>query len=149
MNKQAPRALFSKLSSWLITYDFTTSLADPSLIILPIDDLWMFILVYVDDMIITSSFSFVATHLISSPGKAFPIKDLGRLSYFLGVKLDHLPTGILLTQHIYISDLLQKIGLSGANAVSSPMAASVSLSKFDSPTFENLTLFLNIVGSLQ
>lgn len=45
--------------------------------------------------------------------------------------------------------MLQKIGLSGATAVSSPMAASVSLSKFDSLAFENLTLFRSIVGNLQ
>lgn len=71
------------------------------------------------------------------------------MSYFFGVKLDHLPNGILLTQRKYISNLLQKTSLSGANSVSSLMVASVSLLKFDSPTFDNSTLFHSIIGNLQ
>lgn len=51
--KQAPRAWFSELIYWLITYSFFASIADPSLFIIHIDTLHMYILVYVDDMVIT------------------------------------------------------------------------------------------------
>ncbi|XP_042950035.1 secreted RxLR effector protein 161-like [Carya illinoinensis] len=39
--------------------------------------------------------------------------------------------------------------MSGANPISSPMSASTKLSKFDSPSFENVTLYRSIIGNLQ
>lgn len=54
----------------------------------------MFILVYVEDMIITSSSSAMVDALISSLSQAFQVKDLGLLFYFLGVELDYLPIGV-------------------------------------------------------
>ncbi|KAF5451117.1 hypothetical protein F2P56_031412 [Juglans regia] len=147
--KQAPRAWFSELSSWLISYGFTASKGDPSLFILHTLTLCMFILVYVDDMIITSSSSAAVDDLISTLGNMFPVKDLGSLSYFLGLEIENLTDGILITQRRYVSDLLQKTNMIGANPISSPMSASTKLSKFDSPSFDNVTLFRSTVGSLQ
>lgn len=83
--KQAPRAWFSKLSSWLLHYGFSTSKGDPSLFIMHTTFACMLVLVYVDDMIITSSSSLVVDHLITSLSQAFPVKDLGILLYFLGL----------------------------------------------------------------
>ncbi|KAF5471442.1 hypothetical protein F2P56_008232 [Juglans regia] len=132
-----------------MSYGFTASKADPSLFIMHTYSFCMFILVYIDDMIITASSSVVVDKLIASLSQAFPVKDLGRLSYFLGLELEYLSDGILICQRKYISDLLKKTGMSEANSVSSPMSASIKLSKFDSPSFDDITLFRSVVGSLQ
>jgi hypothetical protein len=44
----------------------------------------MFLLVYVDDIILVSSSSSVVTELLSSLKQDFALKDLGSLHYFLG-----------------------------------------------------------------
>lgn len=106
--KQAPRAWFSKLSSKLLSYGFSASKADPSLFIMHSYKVSMFLLMYVDDMILTSSFATAADHLIQSLSRAFLLKDLGQLSYFLGIELDYSTNGIILNQRKYISDLLKK-----------------------------------------
>ncbi|KAF5474230.1 hypothetical protein F2P56_006145 [Juglans regia] len=100
-------------------------------------------------MVITSSSSNVVDTLVNALGQAFPITDLGQLSYFLGLELKYMPDGVLMSQTKYITDILTKTNMLAANPISSPMSASTKLSKFDSPTFDNVTLFRSVVGSLQ
>jgi hypothetical protein len=53
--KQAPRAWYSSLSSKLIALGFQASKADTSLFFYSQGNIQMFVLVYVDDIIIASS----------------------------------------------------------------------------------------------
>ena len=53
--KQAPRAWFSRLSSKLHDLGFTPSKADTSLFLFDKSGIQMFLLIYVDDIIVTSS----------------------------------------------------------------------------------------------
>lgn len=105
--------------------------------------------VYVENIVVITSNPQVIDHLITNLSNAFPVKDLGSLSYFLGVEEDHTPTGLLLSQRKYIKNLLLKTNMLFAQPVSSLMAASLKLSKFDTPEFEDFTLYHSIVGGLQ
>ncbi|RVW88090.1 Retrovirus-related Pol polyprotein from transposon RE1 [Vitis vinifera] len=49
------------------------------------------------------------------------MKDLGSLTYFLGLEVHHSPSGISLNQHKYASDLVATVGLQGATSVDTPM----------------------------
>lgn len=124
-------------------------MADPSLFIMHIATICIFILVYVDDIMITSFSSMVVDNLITSLNQAFPIKDLGRLSYFFGLELEYLLYGIIISQQKYVFELLKKTGMSGANSIPPPMSASTNLSKFNSPSFDNITLLQSLVDNLQ
>lgn len=77
---------------------FSTSQADSSLFTFIRSSLQIYFLVYVDDIVI-AGFDTTAIDMLPSTLRAdFPIKDLGRQHYFLGVKVHHSPSGILLTQ---------------------------------------------------
>lgn len=104
---------------------------------------------YVDDIVITASTTDVVDTLIWDLKSAFPIKDFGQLSFFLGVEVDHTPTGLLLSQCKYIKDLLLKNNMHLAQPVSTLMASYLKLSKFDTPTFDDGTLYRSIIGGLQ
>ncbi|KAF5459770.1 hypothetical protein F2P56_019690 [Juglans regia] len=147
--KQSPRAWFAKLRSWLLSYGFSASQGDPSLFTFHKISLCIFVLVYVDDMVITSSSSDAVDTLVNALGQAFPVTDLGQLSYFLGLELKYMPDGVLMSQTKYITDILTKTNMLAANPISSPMSTSTKLFKFDSPTFDNVTSFRSVVGSLQ
>ncbi|GJT77266.1 retrovirus-related pol polyprotein from transposon TNT 1-94 [Tanacetum coccineum] len=54
-----------------------------------------------------------------------------------------------LKEQKYILELLQSVGLSNCNPVSSPMVTSSSLSLNDSTAFSNLVKYRQVVGSLQ
>ena len=104
--KQAPRAWFSHLSTKLLELGFHGSRSDSSLFIYKSKSLTMYILIYVDDIIITSSQPVAIDDLLRSLTHDFAVKDLGTLNFFLGLEVISNPHGILLSQQHYIMDLL-------------------------------------------
>ncbi|XP_021971970.1 uncharacterized mitochondrial protein AtMg00810-like [Helianthus annuus] len=146
--KQAPRAWFQRLSSFLISYGFTCSRADPSLFVFHQGDSIMYLLVYVDDLILTGNTSTLLTAFISRLHKEFAIKGLGKLSYFLVLEVVHNPTGLFLTQTKYANDILTRAGLVDAKPVSTPLSTNDTFVS-DGQPFSDPTLYRPIVGALQ
>lgn len=96
--KQTPRAWYSRLSNKLCDLGFRGSKADTSLFYFNKGDLTMFLLMYVDDIIVVSSKEDVVSVLLQNLQKDFALKDRGELHYFLGIKVTKASNGILLTQ---------------------------------------------------
>ncbi|CAL8999019.1 unnamed protein product [Prunus brigantina] len=147
--KQAPRAWFHRISSFLVTAGFTQSIADPSLFIYRFGHNTIFLLLYVDDIVLTGSDNSLLQHFIDALGSGFDIKDLGPLQYFLGLQV--LPHGdsLHINQLKYAHDLLQKHNLEHCKPVTTPIAAKVVLSNTDGPLLPSPTEFRELVGSLQ
>ena len=85
--KQAPRAWFERFTSQLLHLGFVASLADSSLFVYQSGSTILYLLLYVDDIIITGNASNQITYLISALSATFDLKDLGPLNYFLGIKI--------------------------------------------------------------
>ena len=83
--KQAPRAWFDRFTSQLLHLGFEASMADSSLFVFHSHLTIIYLLVYVDDIIITGNSSSQVSHLVTALSKAFELKDLGALSYSLGI----------------------------------------------------------------
>ncbi|GJY90073.1 retrovirus-related pol polyprotein from transposon TNT 1-94 [Tanacetum coccineum] len=149
LKEQAPRAWFERLSKALFDLGFKGSKTDPSLFIYSRGDTLLYILVYVDDIIVTGNNKGTIDNIICQLGSAFALKDLGPLNYFLGIEIVPHVSGILLSQKKYILELLQSAGLSNCNPVSSPMVTSSSLSLDDNTAFSNPVKYRQVVGSLQ
>ena len=64
------------------------------------------LLLYVDDMIITGDNFSGIQELKVFLSQQFEMKDLGHLSYFLGLEITHSTDGIYITQAKYASKLL-------------------------------------------
>ncbi|GJZ64305.1 putative RNA-directed DNA polymerase [Tanacetum coccineum] len=144
--KQAPRAWFERLSKALFDLGFKGSKTDPSLFIYSRGDTLLYILVYVDDIIVTGNNKGTIDNIICQLGSAFALKDLGPLNYFLGIEIVPHVSGILLSQKKYILELLQSAaGLSNCNPMSSPMVTSSSLSLDDSTAFSNPVKYRQVV----
>nr|GEX43793.1 copia protein [Tanacetum cinerariifolium] len=129
--KQAPRTWFERLSKALFDLDFKGSKTNPFLFIYSRGDTLFYILVYVDDIIVTGNNKGTIDNTICQLGSAFALKDLVPLNYFLSIKIVSYVFGILLSQKKYILELLQSAGLSNCNPVSSLMVTSNSLSLDD------------------
>jgi transposase InsO family protein len=146
--KQAPRAWFSRLSNKLLQLGFVASKADSSLFIIRRHDYCMFILIYVDDIILTGSSTAAIESLLVQLQLEFAVKDLGSLKYFLGVEVIPVSNGILLSQQRYIISLLQRANMVTAKPITSPMSSAHRLHLFDGDPFEDPSLYRSIVGSL-
>ena len=72
----------------------------------------MYLLVYVDDIVLVSSSPTAADALVTALGRDFAVKDLGQLHFFLGIEVAHQSRGSLaLTQKKYSLDLLRRAGM--------------------------------------
>jgi hypothetical protein len=120
--KQAPRTWYSKLSSKLQMMEFVPSKGDTSLFFLRVKDVTVYVLVYVDDIIVVSSSSKATTALLQDLERDFALKDLGDLHYFLGIEVTKTQQGIMLNQRKYSEDLLQKAGMFNCKAVNTPLS---------------------------
>jgi histone deacetylase 1/2 len=84
--KQAPRAWYARLSTKLLTLGFHASKADTSLFYFNKGGITVFVLIYVDDIIVASSSQEATTRLLNNLKKDFALKDHGELHYFLAWK---------------------------------------------------------------
>jgi hypothetical protein len=67
----------------------------------------MFILVYVDDIVVASSSMKFTNILVDKLNQDFALKDPGDLNYFLGIEVSRMDEALLMTQERYALDLLQ------------------------------------------
>jgi hypothetical protein len=149
--KQAPRAWFAKLSKKLCDLGFEGSKADTSLFYYNKNSISMFILVYVDDIIVASSTQEAVTALLKDLKNDFSLKDLGELHYFLGIEVNKVRDGLVLTQEKYANDLLKRVGMSGCKHVSTPLSTNEKLSLHEGSLLgqKDATQYRSIVSALQ
>ncbi|WVZ23444.1 hypothetical protein V8G54_001988 [Vigna mungo] len=147
--KQEPRAWYTELRVFLLYLGFVNSTADASLIIYQKLGSTLYLLVYVDDIIVTGSSSTELSNLISTLAARFSLKDLGFLNYFLGVKVIPSAIGLFLSQRKYITDLLHKSGMANTKPASTPLFASAQLLKDSGDLLPCPTEYRALVGSLQ
>ena len=104
--KQAPRAWFAKFSSTISRLGYMASHYDSALFLCRTDKDTIYLLLYVDDMIITGDNLNGIQELKDFLSQQFEMKDLGHLSYFLGLEITHSTDGFYINQAKYASELL-------------------------------------------
>jgi histone deacetylase 1/2 len=149
--KQAPRAWHARLGLALCDHGFTPSTADTSLFMLQRPEVTMYLLVYVDDIILVSSSSLAASRLVQDLCSEFAVKDLGPLSYFLGIEVSIVKNGLALMQKKYALDLLRRAGMLQCHSVLTPMTPTEKLNSTDGNLLssEDATIYRSIIGGLQ
>uniref|UniRef100_A0A2N9GV31 Reverse transcriptase Ty1/copia-type domain-containing protein n=1 Tax=Fagus sylvatica TaxID=28930 RepID=A0A2N9GV31_FAGSY len=96
--KQAPRAWFDSFSTQLLHLGFTASNADSSLFIYKQGKVIAYLLLYVDDIVLTSNTPSYLDHLIHQLNSVFDLKDLGSLHYFLGLQVTRTSNSLYIKQ---------------------------------------------------
>jgi hypothetical protein len=125
--KQAPKAWYSRFSTKLKCLAFQLSKADTSLFIYNKEGVTMFLLMCVDDIIVTSSCMAAMKALFKDLNSEFALKDLGDMYYFLGVQVIKDGDDITLCQEKYVADLLERVGMKNCKSVATPLSTSEKL----------------------
>lgn len=147
--RQAPRAWYSTLSSFLVTFGFINSTANKSLFIFSSNNVIVYILVYVDDIIITKNNKGFLEKCINALSTRFSLRELGNLNFFHGIEIIRDATGLVMTQSKYIRDILEKTNMIGSKAANTPMASTTTLSLFGGLAAADAEEFRKAIGSLQ
>ena len=95
--KQAPRAWYNELRQFLLHTGFVNSHSDTSLFIFNANGCTLFLLVYVDDIILMGNDSTLVNKFVLTLARRFSIKDLGPLLFFLGVEVHSCSHGLFLS----------------------------------------------------
>ncbi|XP_028964571.1 uncharacterized mitochondrial protein AtMg00810-like [Malus domestica] len=109
----------------------------------------MALLLYVDDIILTGSSSELINAVITDLTKAFDMKDLGQLHYFLGLEISYVSTGLFVSQTKYIRELLQKVDLQDSKPCATPYLPYHRLLKTEGTPYHSPDQYRSIVGALQ
>lgn len=149
--KQASHQRFGNFTLALNALDFASFKGDTSLFIYIKGSHILFYLVYVDDIIMSGTSNELISNVITSLQAQFPVKNLGLIHYFLGIKVKRTKGGLLLSQTKYINDILHRIGLANFVIVDTPITPPKSPKKNEPllPLFSDTTLFCRAVGDIQ
>jgi hypothetical protein len=106
------------------------------------------LLLYVDDMIITVDDHSGISDFKQFLHQQFEMKDLGHLSYFLGLEVSSDSIGYYLFQAKYVSDLLSRAGLTDTKVVFTPLEMNDRHTPLDGTPLGDAILYRQLIGSL-
>ena len=109
--KQSSRASYEKIHAYLLAQGFQNSPTESSLYVKHEGDVLLIIVVYVDDLMLTSSNETHTADFKVELNATFKMSDLGLLHHYLGIRFMQIDGGMALCQTKYVETLLQRFGL--------------------------------------
>lgn len=147
--KQAPRTWFLRFQRFILSLGFVASKCDYSLFIYRHGSSVAYLLLYVDDIILTANTTTTLHSVISSLKTEFAMSDLGNIHHFLGVNVTRNQSGLFLSQQQYVLEILERANMLHCNPISTPVDTKAKLSINDGDPLPNPTLYRSLAGALQ
>ncbi|PNX56197.1 putative copia-type protein, partial [Trifolium pratense] len=122
--------------------------ADHSLFTYSCESVFIAVLIYVDDLIVTGNDAKSCAKFKHYLSECFHMKDLGGLKYFLGLELVRGPSGLFVCQRKYTLDILSECGMLACKPASLPIAPNHKLALDSSPLYEDPSQYRRLVGRL-
>ncbi|KAK3009525.1 hypothetical protein RJ639_014941 [Escallonia herrerae] len=144
--KKVPSVLKDYLSTALRSYGFLQSHADHTLFTYRKGDVFLSVLVYVDDLTLAGNNSTAYSSFKKYLNNCFKLKDLGPLKYFLGIEAARGPCGLFLSQRKYALDILSESGLSASKPAAFPMEQNHGLALAGGPLLSDPGPYRRLIG---
>nr|GMD47282.1 uncharacterized protein LOC109158084 [Ipomoea batatas] len=146
--KQSSRQWNAKLTTTILNVGFKQSNADPSLFTRGKDGNFVALLVYVDDTLVASGRVALIQELKDLLNKAFKIKDLGVLGYFLGIETSSNEDGLNICQRKYALEVLNDASFLDCKLVRTPMVPGSLLFPKDGTLLSDPNGYRRLIGRL-
>ncbi|XRB23402.1 retrovirus-related Pol polyprotein [Pseudoscourfieldia marina] len=148
--KQAGRNWYLDLKDYLVELGFKPGEVDIGMYSAAVgteNEIW--ILVYVDDIIFASKNEQTKDILAGHLRKKYRITEPAQLTWALGMKISFARDGIILTQDLYMSKILERFGFtSAAKSATTPLAHGTTLTRADEEDAEARHLAQQFVGAI-
>ena len=137
--KQSPRQWYKRFDSFMLAHGFKRSQYDSCVYIKFVNGSPIYLLLYVDDMLIAAKSMKEITTLKAQLSSEFEMKDLGPAKKILGmeIKRDRKSSLLFLSQKKYIEKVLHRFNMYGTKFVSTPIASHFKLSALQCPTSDD------------
>jgi hypothetical protein len=147
--KQAPRTWYQRFATYIRHLDFVPAVSDTSLFVYKEGTATTYLLLYVDDIVLTASSSMLLQAIMGRLHSEFAMTDLGALHHFLGISVSCSSNGLFLSQRQYAQDLLQRAGMAKCHSTTTPLDTCAKLSASDGTPVANASLYRSLAGALQ
>lgn len=136
--KQSPRQWYKRFDQFITSIGFERSNFDACVYIKRCGHSFMYLLLYVDDMLIAAKNMSDIDKLKVKLKTEFQMKDLGAAKKILGMEIsrDRKESKLYLSQEGYILKVLERFGMSKAKSVTTPLGAHFKLTRQMSPSSE-------------
>jgi hypothetical protein len=146
--KQAPRAWYKRFSAYLSDLGFLASTSDTSLFVYKDGDSVAYLLLYVDDIVLTASTPALLQRLTDRLHSEFAMTDLGDLHFFLGISVQRSADGFHLSQRQYAVDLLRRAGMAECHPTATSVDTHAKLSALEGAPVADLTEYRSLASAL-
>ncbi|XP_019173252.1 PREDICTED: uncharacterized protein LOC109168725 [Ipomoea nil] len=140
--------LLQRLHAFLVSVGFSPSKTDVSLFIYTRDSVSLYVLVYVDDILVMGSDASRVTRLLTDLALEFKIRDMGAPSFFLGIETVSRGDGLFLSQQRYMRDILSRAGMVDCKPLATPVPVTRPVSESVVP-YADPTQYRSLAGALQ
>jgi hypothetical protein len=146
---QAPHPWYEKMDGFLMSFGFSKSVVDPDLYYHIASDKCVILVLYVDDLFLTSSERIIVEWKWALTSE-FEMKDLGMMHYFLGLEVWQRTDDIFLSQGKYTVEILKNLGMSYYKSMPTPVV--MDLKKMNDASTDSREIDPNLyqqpIGSL-
>jgi hypothetical protein len=111
----------------------------------------IFLLIYVDDIVVASSSNQAVEALLTDLRQNFALKNHGSLHYFLGIEVEEVKGGIMMNQKKYAAYIIKSAGMEKCKSVNTPLSCSKKVSTYKGTPLsrKDATKYRSTVGALQ
>ncbi|KAI0507214.1 hypothetical protein KFK09_013336 [Dendrobium nobile] len=147
--KQAPRQWYNTFTYYLLSLGFIHSNSDPSLFLFHKNNIHLYLLIYVDDILFTGNSTKTMAKILEQLNLKFSMKLLGLAHNFLGIQIQRNSNGYFLSQKQYASSILDTAELSNCNSVQNPLCTKPPADLPLDTALTDPTFYRKLIGSLQ
>lgn len=145
--KQAHDSGSTKFKTFLINFGFNFSKSDPSLLIYSTNNIQMYLLIYLDDFLLTGKNHQHIQQLLSKLQSTFSLKQLDTVSMFLRIQVCRTNQGFFFHQTHYARNLLQTSSFANYKPALTPMSLKSSIGPLSDQHFNDIHLYRKLTDS--
>ncbi|XP_060182800.1 uncharacterized mitochondrial protein AtMg00810-like [Lycium barbarum] len=108
-----------------------------------------YLLLYVDDIILTTLSDDLRKSIMTLLNSEFAMKDLGPLNYFLGIAVTRHAGGLFLSQKKHAEEIIERASMSSCRPSATPVDTKPKLSATSTSPFKDPSLYRSLAGALQ
>ncbi|GJT43365.1 retrovirus-related pol polyprotein from transposon TNT 1-94 [Tanacetum coccineum] len=146
--KQAPKAWYDRLKSFLIKHEYKIGMVDNTLFTKKKSSNLIIVQIYVDDIIFGSTCQDMCDEFSKIMHDEFEISMMDELNFFLGLQIKQIEDGIFFNQSKYIKEMLKKFGLEESKQMKTHVSSDTKLTKDEECESVDSTKYRGMIGSL-
>ncbi|WVZ89220.1 hypothetical protein U9M48_035648 [Paspalum notatum var. saurae] len=146
--KQALRASYARLKSFLLKSGFVMGSVDKTLFLLSRGSDTLIVQIYVDDIIFGGSSNALVSSFAEQMSREFEMSLMGELQFYLGLQIKQGLEGTFVHQAMYTRNVLKKFNKGDSKPMTTPMSTNTVLDAYEDGEAVDQKEFRGMIGSL-